>query len=90
MVQNAAARFLPGNYKHEHISTFLASLYLLPVHFRIHFKILVPPYLSELLHQYTPILSLRSADQLLLRVLKTKRKLRGGRAFCCYGSKALE
>ncbi|XP_064205653.1 uncharacterized protein LOC135262574, partial [Anguilla rostrata] len=91
MVQNAAARLLTGTRKHEHISPILASLHWLPIHFRIHFKIilfafkslsgLAPPYLSELLHPYTPTRSLRSADQLLLRVPKTKLKLRGDRAF---------
>ncbi len=42
---------------------------------------LAPPYISELLHPYMPTHSLRSADQLLLNVPKTKRKLRGDRAF---------
>ncbi len=67
------------------------KLQWLPVHFRIKFKIilfvfkslngLAPPYISELLHPYMPTHSLRSADQLLLNVPKTKRKLRGDRAF---------
>ncbi len=91
MVQNAAARLLTGTRKYEHISPILASLHWLPVHFRIKFKILLfvfkslnglaPPYISELLHPYMPTHSLRSADQLLLNVPKTKRKLRGDRAF---------
>ncbi|KAK0140685.1 hypothetical protein N1851_022323 [Merluccius polli] len=77
--------------RHEHITPILASLHWLPIHFRIHFKILLfafkslnglaPPYLSELLHPYTPTRCLRSADQLLLRQPKTKLKLRGDRAF---------
>ena len=91
LVQNAAARLLTGTKKYEHISPLLASLHWLPVHFRIHFKILLfafkalnglaPPYLSELLHPYTPSRSLRSADQLLLTVPKARLKLRGERAF---------
>lgn len=91
MVQNAAARLLTGTRKFEHISPILASLHWLPIHFRIDFKTilfvfkslngLAPPYLSELLHPYSPARSLRSADQLLLSVPKTKRKLRGDRAF---------
>ena len=40
LVQNAAARLLIGISKYEHISPILASLHWLPVHFRIHFKIL--------------------------------------------------
>ncbi len=89
MVQNAAACLLTGIRKYEHISPILASLHWLPVHFRIKFKILLfvfkslnglaPP--SELLHPYTHTRSLRSADQLFLNVPKTKRKLRGHRAF---------
>ncbi len=74
-----------------HISPILASLHWLPVHFRIQFRILLfvfkslnglaPPYISELLHPYMPTRSLRSADQRFLNVPKTKRKLRGDRAF---------
>jgi len=91
LVQNAAARLLTGTRKYEHISPILASLHWLPIHFRIHFKILLftfkalnglaPIYLSELLHPYTPSRSLRSADQLLLTVPKARLKLRGDRAF---------
>lgn len=91
LVQNAAARLLTGTHKQEHIYPILASLHWLPVYFRIHFKIplfafksldgLAPPYPYELVQAYTPTRSLRSADQLLLSVPKTKRKLRGGRAF---------
>ena len=90
-VQNAAARLLTGTRKYDHISPILASLHWLPIHFRIHFRILLftfkslngmtPPYLSELLHPYTPNRPLRSADQLLLNVPRTKSKLRGGRCF---------
>ena len=81
LVQNAAARLLTNTKKYEHITPILASLHWLPIHFRIHFKILLfafkalnglaPLYLSELLHPYTPSRSLRSADQLLLTVPKT-------------------
>ena len=39
LVQNAAARLLTGTSKYEHILPILASLHLLPVHFRIHFKL---------------------------------------------------
>lgn len=91
MVQNAAARLLIGTRKHEHITPILALLHWLPIRFRVHFKILLfafkslngltPPYLSELIHVYTPSRSLRSSDQLLLREPITKRKLRGDRAF---------
>ena len=91
LVQNAAARLLTGTRKREHITPILASLHWLPVHFRVHFKILLfafkslnglaPRYVSELLHPYAPARGLRSADQLLLEVPRSKRKLRGDRAF---------
>ena len=91
LIQYAAAHLLTGTRKREHITPILASLHWLPVHFRIHFKVLLftfksltglaPPYLSELLHPYSPARSLRSADQMLLEVPRTRRKLRGDRAF---------
>ena len=91
LVQNAAARLLTKTHKHEHISPVLASLHWLPVQYRIHFKILLfvfkslnglaPSYVSDLLKSYAPSRSLRSADQLLLAVPKTRLKTRGDRAF---------
>lgn len=91
LVQNAAARLLTGTRKFAHISPILQSLHWLPVRFRIDFKILLfvfkclnglaPQYLSDLLVPYTPSRSLRSTGQALLLVSKTKRKLRGDRAF---------
>lgn len=91
LVQNAAARLLTGTRKHEHITPVLASLHWLPVHLRIDFKILLfafkclnglaPTYLSDLLELYVPARSLRSSDQLLLAVPKSRMKLRGDRAF---------
>ena len=41
LVQNAAARLLTGARKRELITPILASLHWLPVHFRVHFKILL-------------------------------------------------
>ncbi|XP_026176392.1 uncharacterized protein LOC113138288 [Mastacembelus armatus] len=91
LVQNAAARLLTGTRKYKHITPILAALHWLPVSFRVHFKVLLfvfkslnglaPPYLTELLHPYTPSRSLRSADLQLLEVPKTRRKLRGDRSF---------
>jgi len=87
-VQNAAARLLSGTCKYEHISPILASLHWLPIHFRINFIVLLfvfkalyglaPSYFSEPLHHYTPSHLLRSADQLLLSVPKTKCKVGRG------------
>ena len=91
LVQNAAARLLTGKRKKNHISPVLASLHWLPVSFRIDFKILLfvfkalnglaPQYLSELLHCHAPTRALRSANQLLLVVPKTRLKTKGDRAF---------
>lgn len=95
LVQNAAAHLLDGIRGRDHITPVLASLHWLPVHFRIHYKIilfvfkslngLAPLYLSELLHVHSPTRSLRSADQLLLNVPRVKRKLRGDKAFSVAG-----
>ncbi|KAK0151915.1 hypothetical protein N1851_006719 [Merluccius polli] len=91
LVQNAAARLLTGKRKRDHISPVLASLHWLPVSFRIDFKILLfvfkalnglaPQYLSELLHIYAPARALRSTNQLLLVVPKTRLSTKGDRAF---------
>lgn len=97
LVQNAAARLLTGSRKFDHVSPILSSLHWLPVRYRIDFKILLfvfkclnglaPRYLSDLLVRYAPTRSLRSTDQLLLVVPKTKHKLRGDRAFSVLGPK---
>ena len=93
MAQNAAAHLLTSTRKYEHIF----PLHWLPIQFQIHFEILLfafkslnglaPPYLSELLHPYIPTCSLRSVDQLLLSVPKSKRKLTGDRAFALLAPK---
>lgn len=97
LIQNVAARLLAGTRKREHITPVLASLHWLPVHFRIHFKILLfaykalnglaPSYLSDLLHPYAPLKSLRSADQSLLVIPKSRLKQRGDRAFAVVAPK---
>ena len=91
LVQNAAARLLTGTRTREHITPILASLHWLPVSFRIDFKILLfvfkalhglaPVYITELLKPHAPSRSLRSANQSLLVVPKTRLKSRGDRAF---------
>ena len=90
-IQNTAARILTRTKKFEHISPVIRSLHWLPVLKRIEFKILLltykcihnlaPSYLKELLEPYHPSRSLRSADQLLLRVPKTRLKTYGDRSF---------
>ena len=90
-VQNAAARFLMGTLKYEHNTPVLQSLHWLPVPYRIEYKILLitfkalngmaPNYLQELLTLYEPSRALRSTDNKLLRVPKTRLKTYGDRAF---------
>uniref|UniRef100_A0A8C6NRV6 Reverse transcriptase domain-containing protein n=1 Tax=Nothobranchius furzeri TaxID=105023 RepID=A0A8C6NRV6_NOTFU len=97
MVQNAAARFLEGRRKFDHITPVLAVLQWLPVDVRIHFKILLlvfktlnglaPPYLASLLQPYTPARSLRSENLVLLSVPRTRLKTGGDGAFAVAGPK---
>ena len=91
LVQNAAARLLTGTKRREHITPVLADLHWLPVHFRIHFKVLLfafkslnglaPPYITELIEPYRPTRALRSADQSLLVVPTMNLRTKGDRAF---------
>ncbi len=82
-----AARFLKGCKKFDHVTPLLRSLLWLPIHYRIEFKILLlvnnqaPPYLSDLLHPYTPVRALRSEGKFLLQIPRTCFKTRGSRAF---------
>ncbi len=72
MVQNAAARFLTGVHKHQHITPILMALNWLPVRHRVDFKILMfvfkslnglaPSYLSEILNLNTSGRCLRSTN----------------------------
>lgn len=88
MVQNAAAWLLTGPWKREHITPVLSSLHGPPVHFGVHFKILlfvfrwlnglVPPYLSELLHLHCPSPSLNWPAA---HGCAEERRLSGDRAF---------
>ncbi|KAK5851958.1 hypothetical protein PBY51_023469 [Eleginops maclovinus] len=91
-VQNSAARVLTGIKPWQHITPTLMQLHWLPVKFRIKFKILLltykslhalaPRYLSDLLHPYTPLRSLRSSVKDQLAVPRTRLKTFGDRAFC--------
>ena len=91
LIQNAAARLLTRTNRRCHITPVLASLHWLPIRFRVDFKVLVltyralhgqaPNYLSDLVSHYLPKRALRSAEQGLLIVPKTKRRTKGDRAF---------
>ncbi len=91
LVQNAAARLLMGVRKHQHISPILATLHWLPIPYRVYFKLLIlvykvlhnlaPSYLTDLLHVHKPQRNLRSSNQMILDVSRTRLKLSGDRAF---------
>ena len=95
-VQNNAARLILKKKKSDHITPLLKSLHWLPVHLRIHYKILslcykslnnsAPIYLSNSLHLYIPSRSLRSAsDPLRLQTPRSKLSTFGPRSFSAYG-----
>jgi len=87
LVMNASARLLTGTRKKQHVKPVLASLNWLPVQFRIDFKLLIfvykvlhnlaPPYLEHLLHIHKPSRSLRSANQMIIDIPRTRLKLSG-------------
>ena len=91
LVQNSAARILTCSNRRTHISPILKALHWLPVSFRTNFKILVltfralhdqaPSYLSDLIQPYTPARALRSVEQKLLMVPRTRLRTRGDRSF---------
>uniref|UniRef100_A0A8C6M6P6 Reverse transcriptase domain-containing protein n=1 Tax=Nothobranchius furzeri TaxID=105023 RepID=A0A8C6M6P6_NOTFU len=90
VVQNSAARFLTGTRKRDHISPVLASLHWLLVCYHSHFKLLIfvynffqsnaPPYLATLLNRHSPSRALRSSDQGLLAVPRSRCRTRGDQA----------
>ena len=90
-VQNTAARIVTLTKKFDHITPVLIQLHWLPVHFRILFKVLLlvykalngmaPLYIMELLSYLTCSRTLRSTDQKLLAVPKSRLKTYGDRAF---------
>ena len=95
-VQNNAARLILRKKKSDHITPLLKSLHWLPVHLRIHYKILslcykslnnsAPIYLSNSLHLYIPSRSLRSASNpLRLQNPRSKLSTFGPRSFSAYG-----
>ncbi len=96
-VQNAAARLLLNIKKREHITPSLISLHWLPVQYRIDFKLillvykslhgLAPTYLSELLIEHQSGRTLRSTNQNLLKIPRTKLSQKGDRAFAAVAPK---
>ncbi|KAG5268003.1 hypothetical protein AALO_G00228360 [Alosa alosa] len=94
LVQNAAARFLTNTPRREHITPVLYTLHWLPVCYRIVFKILLfvfnalaPEYLSEMLTLREHNRSLRSSNQLVLEVPRSRYKRWGEQAFAVLAPK---
>ena len=90
-VQNSAARLLTSTRRYDHITPVLQNLHWLPIKHRIDFKILLttykalnnlaPDYLSDLLPLHAPTRCLRSAGANMLKIIRTKRRTWGDRAF---------
>lgn len=90
-IQNIAARIVTRSQKTCHITPVLQSLHWLPVRYRLLYKILLfaykvhnksaPSYLCDLLKPHTQSRSLRSNNQLLFSVQKSRLKTYGDRAF---------
>ena len=91
LVQNAAARFLTNTSRRAHITPVLHTLHWLPVRFRIDFKSLLfafkalkglaPDYLFEILTLREHNRSLRSSDQRVLEVPRSRYKRWGDQDF---------
>ena len=89
---NCSAHLIFKVPKSAHITPFLYDLHWLPIGSQIQYKIAlicfhivsgtVPPYLSALLHLYSPSCSLRSAaDAHIFRVPRMGRRTLGERSF---------
>ncbi len=96
-IQNAAARIVNLVPKFDHITPVMIDLHWLPVHYRIHFKILLlvfkclngeaPVYLQDMISRCEPTWTLRSSNPLLLKIPKVKRITLGTRSFRYSGPK---
>ena len=90
-IQNTAARVVTLSSIKEHITPISNDLHWLTIHNRIKFKLLLltykalngfaPTYLSELIQPYKNQRNLRSNNQYLLRVPKSRTTTFGDRAF---------
>ncbi len=91
VVQNSAAKLLTKSSKRSHVTPILISLHWLPVKFRINLKIIVmvfralhgqaPVYINEMLKPYNSSRNLRSSNQILLVVPRSRLKTKGDCAF---------
>jgi hypothetical protein len=91
MVQNTCARLVTRMSRRSHITPVLIKLHWLPVEYRTAYKVLLytykalndlaPPYICELIEEYRPARTLRSAAQSLLKVPKSRTTTYGTRSF---------
>ena len=96
-IQNTACRIVTHTSQGDHITPALKHLHWLPVHRRVEYKLmlyvyksingLAPPYLSELVTLKQFGRSLRSQNQALLAVPKTRLVTFGDRSFRAAGAK---
>ena len=97
MVQNASARLITRTSRRSHITPVLIDLHWLPIQYRAAYKVLLyvykavhgeaPAYICDLVEEYTPTRSLRSASQHLLKVQPARTVTYGSRSFCVCGPK---
>ena len=90
-IQNISARITERVRRTAHITPILHKLHWLPVIKRTRFKVLLltykalhglaPAYISELIQQHTSRRALRSQDQHLLQVPRTRTQYYGSRTF---------
>ena len=90
-VINCSTRFIFKVPKFAHITPFLYDLHWLPISSRIQYKIVLicfhiasckaSPYLSELLHLYSPRPFRSAADTRMFRVPRVGRRTLGERSF---------
>jgi len=96
-MSNSAAWLLTRTRPWDHITPILQQLHWLPVHYLIHYKVLLLVYkslhnlapinLSDLLTSYLQSRTLRSSDACLLAVPSSPLRSMGDRAFSVAGSK---
>ena len=96
-IQNHAARLVLRTSRHTRASGLLRTLHWLPVKARIFqckiaclcfqciYQNSMPPYISDLLHPYSPSRTLRSLDTSLLTVPRFCLETFGKRSFSVFG-----
>ncbi len=90
LVKNSAARMITCTSSIHHIRPILQQLHWVSITYRINYKVshtfktihnLAPPYLLDLLHIATPVLTLRSSSSIHLTFPPFRLVTMGSRAF---------